>query len=70
MSCFGLQITNTHLLRHHKANPKPQYGSKHNAICLDGYSSHANFMDLHNDVTAAWDILIPANIPVVETLYV
>jgi len=25
-------------------------------------------MDLHSDVTAAWDILMPASIPVVDTL--
>lgn len=53
---------------YHKANPRPQYGSKHKAICLLGYSSHANFILLHKFVTAACDILIPANMPVVETL--
>jgi hypothetical protein len=25
-------------------------------------------MDLHKDVTAAWDIFMPASIPVVDTL--
>jgi hypothetical protein len=38
-------------------------------MCLEGYSSQASFMDLHSDVTAAWDILMPASIPVVDTLH-
>lgn len=37
-------------------------------MCREGYSSHANFIDRHSDVTAACDILIPASIPVVLTL--
>lgn len=37
-------------------------------MCLDGYNSQANFIDLHREVTAAWDIFIPASIPVVDTL--
>lgn len=53
---------------YHKAKPKPQYGSKHKAICRLGYNSQANFIDRHSEVTAACDIFIPANIPVVETL--
>lgn len=34
-------------------------------MCLDGYSSHANFILLHSDVTELCDILTPANRPVV-----
>lgn len=56
------------LLRHHKANPRPQYGSKHKAICRDGYNSQAIFIERQSDVTAAWDIFMPASMPVVDTL--
>lgn len=55
-------------MTYHKAKPSPQYGSRHSAICRLGYSSQANFMLLQRFVTAACDILIPANIPVVDTL--
>ena len=54
-------------LRHQRAKPRPQYGSRHSATCLDGYSSHWSFMALHSAVVEACDILMPASMPVVET---
>ena len=33
-------------LRHHSANPRPQYGSRQSATCREGYSSHCSFIAL------------------------
>ena len=46
----------TYPVNAHIRKPSPEYGSRHRQISLDGYSSHDNLIDLHNAVTAAWDI--------------
>ena len=33
-----------HLLRHHKAKPSPEYGSRQRATTRDGYSSHCSLI--------------------------
>jgi len=46
----------TDLLRHHKAKPSPEYGSRHSATTRDGYSSHCSLTARHRNEAAACDI--------------
>jgi len=45
-----------HLLRHHKAKPSPEYGSRQRATTREGYSSHCSLIARQRNDAAECDI--------------
>lgn len=46
----------SHLQRHQRTKPRPQYGSRQMATSREGYNSHWSFIERQKALVAVWDI--------------